>query len=264
MNAKAHSPYFLKDLAKLLISCDRKARILPAADPLPLIRRVSVTTPTLEEVKQSIERDDYSDGLLKAASAFEHLRDRANQLGMNEEAENAQADYEIFSFHTATPFIGQDTRDRLIPLCGTPDGPFSWPDIASFPEKKLNYCETRMNNTSNPFLKARYADVLFEAWNKCLQKNKQQIGRVLVDSLVSTGYLRLRKEPPQYLEFVQDYARATDVALKVGLLDKIPELAAKLISVMNGFRDHDMQYVYHVSAIMRGVARAGCKTSYGH
>lgn len=213
-----------------------------------------MTTRSLEELKESIEKEDYSAGLLKAASAFEQLRNQAMELAINEEAENAQADYEVFNFYTATPFIGQDSKDRLIPLFASADGSSKWPDITSFTEDRLKYYETRMNITSNPFLKARYADVLFEGWNRCLKKNKREIGEVLLESLLLTGSLQLGEKPPHYLEFVQDLARALDIALKVGLRDRIPELADKLISVMDDFRDDDTKYVYHVSAIMRGIA----------
>ncbi|MFC1835952.1 DUF4209 domain-containing protein [Thermodesulfobacteriota bacterium] len=220
-------------------------------------------TNKLEEIKDSVQNEEYDEGLLTAASAFERLRDEAVELGLDEEVWAAKAEIEIFNFMTATPFVGQDYDERLIPLRTSPDKSEKWPDVESFDEKRLKYYEDRMEKTTNPYLKARYADVLFEAWNQCLAKNKREIGEVLTDSLLSLGMARIKKEPRPYLEIVQDYARVIDVSIKVGLRDRLTETAKRLISILKDLQGSDILYVYHVSAIMRGVAGSRLRTEVG-
>jgi len=95
------------------------------------------------------------------ASLFRRLRDLKHQAGQTREAEMAQWEVDCFSFRT------QDGRLQSM-FSGTDDKgqPVEYPAISTLSDGELDYIQRRLEITTNPILRARYAHTLWESRRK--------------------------------------------------------------------------------------------------
>jgi hypothetical protein len=88
---------------------------------------------------------------------FQKLRDKLHKANLNAEAVTAQWEIEFWHFVL--------TEGKLKPTFTGTDGkgdPFEFPDIKSFDDRTYDHLELRLEKSTNPVTRARYANIL---WN---------------------------------------------------------------------------------------------------
>ena len=95
------------------------------------------------------------------ADLFQKLRDLKHKNGQADDAEKAQWEIDCFNFVTK--------NGKLKPMFSGTDGqgqPFEYPSMSKLSEKELDYIEARLEATSHPIIRARYAHILWESPTK--------------------------------------------------------------------------------------------------
>ena len=112
------------------------------------------------------------------ASLFQRLRDLKHKTGQTRETEIAQWEVDCFSFRT------QDGKLQSM-FSGTDDKgqPVEYPAIFTLSDGELDYIQRRLETTTNPILRARYAHILWES-----RRKHKKYAEIAVDS-----YLELVK-----------------------------------------------------------------------
>lgn len=124
----------------------------------------------------------------KIANLFQRLRDFKRENGQIDEAEMAQWEIDCFSFGTQngklkSMYSGTDDKGR----------PCEYPDISKLSDSELDYIEGRLESTTNPILKARYANILWES-----QKKHRKYAKIAVDAYLNLIELyeeKINKDP---------------------------------------------------------------------
>jgi hypothetical protein len=112
------------------------------------------------------------------ANLFQKLRDLKHEVGLVDEAKQAQREIDCFSFglengELKSHFTVTDDKGR----------PFEYPDVSRLSDDELDHIEMRLSETSNPILQARYAHIL---WGS--KRKHDKYAKIAVDS-----YLELIK-----------------------------------------------------------------------
>ena len=206
----------------------------------------------ISETLEQIEKTPYFRWMGNAGSMFKEVRDVAEKRGETEMARHAQFEIEINLLGEKAPFISSDYRQRFVGLWGYTNGS-EWPCLRDFSAEQFNYYEYRFRETANPFLKCRYADILFECHPSGLKLNKFELGKMLVDLLIETGSAHLVQSQPDFPDFLQNIARAGDVAIKLNNAEMLDIVVGSLTPVMENLDGKDLRWLYETSLIMRGI-----------
>ncbi len=114
---------------------------------------------TPEEILKCLEEDRSEPNLShRRAELFKKAAYLAASRGDLESARGHWAEFLLYSLHAAEP--DNDNGDYLQPMITI--GTWGWPDPNSIPDNMLDYLEERFERTGNPYLKARYADFLWQ------------------------------------------------------------------------------------------------------
>lgn len=114
---------------------------------------------TREQILQYLE-EDCSDPNLnnRRADLFRQAAYMAASEGDLESARGHWAEFLLFSLHATESDNGN--AEYLQPTITI--GSWGWPDPSSIPNVMLDYLEERLGQTGSPYLKARYADFLWQ------------------------------------------------------------------------------------------------------
>ncbi|GLH64133.1 hypothetical protein [Parageobacillus sp. G301] len=203
-----------------------------------------------DKVKQ-LERISYSKYLSEFAGEFKKIRDWAKEKGLVRFEKMAQYEIEVLSLRDQTPIVKINDRGRFIPMIEYKDGT-KWPDIENFTGEQIAYYEQRLEETENVFLRARYADFLFEHGDKHGTKNKYEISKILLPSLLEIAEKHLDKG--NFYSFVSDLARAVEVSLKMGNKEWIEIVLKKIESTLHMFdKNKDYRWTLELSRLLRNI-----------
>jgi hypothetical protein len=171
---------------------------------------------TDDEFKYEIER------------LFIKLRDIKNKGKEIEEAEKAQWEIDCFNFMLVKgelkfSFSSTNNKGEIV----------EYPNLNNFTEKTYEYLITRLNNTSNPILKARYAHILW-----CSPKKHSKYAQIAVDCYLKLLKIYEQKDqdnPEKHygLDVLEMIENAFAIAIKVKY--KIDEVKAEIIRLISEF-----------------------------
>jgi hypothetical protein len=94
------------------------------------------------------------------ANLFRQSAFKCAERGDSENTRRFWADYLLFSLHAQQPDAKDKSGRYLRPMIQI--GSLGFPDPDSIPDVMLDYFEERLAQTRNPYLKARYADFLWQ------------------------------------------------------------------------------------------------------
>ena len=217
-----------------------------------VMKNVGHTNQSTSQFLKEIEGTPYFQFMGNAGKMFKELRDLALTRAETGIADDAQFEIEIHHLAEKHQFIDDDYRERFVGVFGTGDGG-QWPDMKGFSQEQFTYYQLRLSKTTNPFLKCRYADLLFECNPPGLKLNRFELGKILVNLLIETGEIHLQQVPPDYPFFLYNIARAADVAIKLNNAGMLARVVDSLMPVLSILRGKDLRWVYETSRIMRGV-----------
>ena len=108
------------------------------------------------------------------AAFFQKVRDRKNEARQTETAEKAQWEIDCFSF------VARDGKLKCT-FSGTDENgkPWEYPSISKLGDKEVEYIASRLKDTLNPILKARYSHILWESPRKHIKYAKIAIDSYL-------------------------------------------------------------------------------------
>ncbi len=215
---------------------------------------------TTDQLIDSIEGIRYLRWMGAVAEEFVRLRNKAQVDGNAELARNAQFEIDIFSLDTNRPFMDSQAKTRFMSRIRFPNGT-KWPDVERFSEEQLQYYESRLSSSKNPFLKIRYADVLFERWSRKRRFNKFELGQILVNLLVETSHSHLAQPKPHYKEFSWNLARAVDVAITLNNHTLLRSALDVLLPLLASLEGNNIEHIYLMSVIVRGISESRMKAS---
>lgn len=94
----------------------------------------------------------------KVVESIGELVAALDEAGENEQARKAQHELLAFAFNLSDAGAGPRFSGK------TPDGDdYCWPDLESLDEEAIDYYKARVAETNNPQIRARYAQILWEA-----------------------------------------------------------------------------------------------------
>jgi hypothetical protein len=163
------------------------------------------------------------------AGLFQKLRDAKHKTGQADEAEKAQWEIDCFNFMTQkgelkSLFSGTDERGQ----------PWEYPAMYKLSDKELDYIAARLEGTSNPILKARYAHILWAS-----RRKHEKYAKIAVDSyleLVKFYEEKDRKEPQAHygLDVLDSAEQASFLGLKIKYrIDDIGSEKRRLVKDFN-------------------------------
>lgn len=119
------------------------------------------------------------------------------------------------------------------------------PSIQNIDEKMLDYWEKRLYETQNPFLKARYAGLVYDFSPPILgDKAKYQIQKIYVESLLEAVEKRI---PRHIIESFNKIGRALEVAIRLNDNAIIKRAKILLIDFENEVNDQEEHGVWSYS-----------------
>lgn len=162
------------------------------------------------------------------ASLFQKLRDLKHQAAKTDEAEKAQWEVDCFNFRIQNGelkcmFSGTDDKGQ----------PFEYPAISKLSDKELDYIENRLEGTSNPILKARYAHILWVSPRKHDKYAKQAVDSYL--KLVRVYEEKDRKEPQEHygLDVLDSVETASFLAFSINY--RADDVRSEMKRLVQGF-----------------------------
>ncbi|MBI5570725.1 MAG: DUF4209 domain-containing protein [Desulfomonile tiedjei] len=210
------------------------------------------TEKSTQDLWDQIEKTPHFRWMSEAGKMFKTVRDLAEQRGERELALQAQFEIEIHHLGVSHPFINKDYRQRFAGMFGHSDGT-EWPCLEGFSPEQFDHYEHRLHDTANPFLKCRYADVLFECHPKGCRLTRLELGMILVHLLQETGTSHLNQSEPEYPLCLFDIARAADVSIRLHSAELLTPVIKRLMALSQSLDGKRLRWVYEISRIMRGV-----------
>jgi len=167
--------------------------------------------------------------LHQIANLFQKLRDVKHAAGQTDEAENAQWEVDCSNFRThkgelKSMFSGTDNKGQL----------WEYPAISKLTDKEIDYIAARLESTSNPILKARYAHILWASHRK-----HKKYAKIAVDSyleLVKSCEEKDKKEPQAHygLDVLDSIEQASFLGFKINYrIDDIRSEMNRLVKEFN-------------------------------
>ncbi|MFH0977652.1 MAG: DUF4209 domain-containing protein [Spirochaetota bacterium] len=144
----------------------------------------------LNELYEHLEKEatDYH----HVFSLFKNVRDKKNELKQYEEGEKAQWEMDCFNFT-----VNNGNIKHRYSKTNNEGALLFFPDIMKFSDMELEYIEHRFNKTTNSFLKARYAHILWESPRKHINYAKSAIDAYL--DLIRIFEKRDKKDPTAHI-----------------------------------------------------------------
>ena len=168
------------------------------------------------------------------ATLFRNLRDKKIEEDLTKEAEIAQ--WEIDFFH----FVLKDENCHCT-WSGTKDNGeiFEYPTFTVFTKEKYEYLKSRLENVTNPILKARYAHILWAS-----PKKDNNYAQIAIDSYLElveiySSMMKENQKENYELEIIHSVKCAFYLSSKVKY--KIEEVKSKLLNLVLGF-DLESEY----------------------
>lgn len=183
-------------------------------------QKVQQAGPTMDkclEILEEIESISDTKYYTEFKEGFTKIKKLAEENDLSEQQKLAQYDIDICSLCLTRNISGSDNH-RFCAYYSDGNGN-EWPNIASFTPEQYRYYEQRLLATNNIFLRARYADFLFEHGVGKIEMNRYQLSIHLQDAFSElTEYYY--KKSAEY-EFVTSLGRLNEIALRMNNEQKI-------------------------------------------
>ncbi|WP_422404726.1 DUF4209 domain-containing protein [Mammaliicoccus sp. JADD-157] len=178
---------------------------------------------------------------------FKKIRTWAENENLKDVVKLAQYEIEILSLFEETPILLKNKK-RFSVFVTLADGR-EWPDIQKFSDDQFEYYEKRLDETSNVFLKARYSDFLFEYGNKKTTKNKHEISRYLLSSLVE-----IISHYREGFGYISVLARLVEVSLLMRDREKLKKAVELMYLQISEFdNNNEYRWLYALSKLTREI-----------
>jgi hypothetical protein len=162
------------------------------------------------------------------ANLFQKLRDLKHAAAQVDEVEKAQWEVDCFNFRIQngelkSMFSGTDGEGH----------PFEYPMISKLSDKALDYIATRLESTSNPILKARYAHILWASPRKHDKYAKRAVDSYL--ELVKVYEEKDKKEPREHygLDVLDSVETASFLAFSINY--RVDDVRSEMKRLIKGF-----------------------------
>ncbi|MBI5358359.1 DUF4209 domain-containing protein [Candidatus Amesbacteria bacterium] len=162
------------------------------------------------------------------AEAFSKLLDENKSNLTTEQEQQLKWEFLLFRLTTKNSFASDGLRtERFVPMATFNDGSI-FPDPNTFPDKTLEYFESRAKTSTNPILKARYLDIL---WEKSKSKKKHLFAVEAVEQYILN--VDAYENEDAIMEKLDGLQRATELVLilEKNLLKK--PLTDKVVQKLN-------------------------------
>lgn len=155
------------------------------------------------------------------------LEAKKGNLTMDQE-QQLKWEYLLFRLMTKNSFATDGLKtERFKPMATFTDGSI-FPDPNSFPDTAMNYFESRSAASSNPILKARYLDFL---WEKSSSKKKHIFAREAIEQYLLT--VDEYDNEDAVMEKLDGLQRATELSLIFESKSSKKPLTEKVIAKLN-------------------------------
>lgn len=168
----------------------------------------------------------------------------------------AQYEIEICSLQEKNPILSKNKKEkRFVPkFCFT--NYKKWPNLHNFTDSQIKYYEERLNETDNIFLKIRYSDFLFEYGDKNTTKNKYEISRILLSSLVEISS-HIKDEN----NYISTIARIVEVSLLMSNQEKLQKAIDLIYIQLSENEEHkEYKWLYELSKLIREILNSKFKS----
>ena len=161
---------------------------------------------------------------------FNPLIEKYQKNGEKENEKKAQNEREIFFFE-----IGEGHLSPKMILTDQQGNPVPYPDITKFDNNSLEYIDSRLNQTTNPFLRARYSIALWES-----RKKHAKYARIAINEFLNliNIYSELDKKRPNDhfgLEVIESIKNAYMLAKQIKDKDKIDECKKNIVDLIKNY-----------------------------
>ncbi len=181
------------------------------------------------------------------------IRDVASERGNSTLERHAQLELEILKFHPKPPIIYEDYKTRFIPVVEWTNG-HKWPDVSTYSTDDFYYIKTRLETTSNIFLRCRYADFLLEYGDKIGLK-AFTVAKAFIDSLALV--LDSYAENDDDIGIVHLLARGFQVSLKMMNQEMLQVVTNKVFSFIDMFTEaKEYRWIPELAKMIREVAES--------
>jgi len=205
----------------------------------------------LYEALLQIEESDYIMYPHNAASEYKKIMGAARELGDGDLESSCRYESEVLSLVECCPIIRRDYDTRFV---SSNEATYSTcPDIRKFNDSQIEYYKERLKSSNNVFLKARYADCLYELASNKTKPSKYELGWILVQLLMDVAKIHLAEGRNNYIRYYEDMARAVEVSLRLNLMDLLKSLAEELLRVAPLLDGENVRWVLESSEILRAI-----------
>lgn len=162
------------------------------------------------------------------AEAFSKLLEDHKSELTPDQNQHLKWEFLLFRLMTKNHFASDGLKtNRFVPMATFNDGSI-FPDPNSFPDSALVYFEKRAKTATNPILKARYLDFL---WEKSKSKQKHLFAIEAVDQYILTA--DAYKAEDAIMERLDGLQRATEIALTFETKKNNQPLCQKIVKKLN-------------------------------
>jgi hypothetical protein len=209
---------------------------------------------TMDELQDVAEREYVKDFHL-LATAFQSVRDRAQERGDEDGASLCQWELEAFSLVSSPQIIRDGKGEPLTAQFVMTDGT-RWPDITAFPKAQFDYFYRRFKDEKNPLLKVRYAEISYEHGFRVLGINRYELSVALVPLLLWLFDRHIQRDDPFFVGALHALDRATVVGLSMkntNSLTLVCDKANELLGLLQSSGKH--RWSLEVSELLRAVKK---------
>lgn len=180
---------------------------------------------------------------------FKKIRTWAENENLKDEVKLAQYEIEICSFCERNPILSNNKYEKRFAAVATFADGTEWPDIRKFSDNQFEYYEKRLDETNNVFLKARYSDFLFEYGDKKTTKNKYEISKYLLSSLVE-----ISEHYREGYNYTSSVARLVEVSFLMKNRENLKKAVELIYQQINGYdKCKDYKWFYDLSKLIREI-----------
>jgi len=187
------------------------------------------------ELDFTLPRENVLRQLQESASKFESRHQRADlwrraafafaERGDPESARRLWAESLVVSLDAREPHNGDDANRYLHPMIQV--GSYVFPDPDSIPDVMLDHIEARLCEIANPYLKARFADFLWQ------RKRQHQHARAAIEAHLAI--MEADAEPGNHREAAESARRALSLAFTLRDGTLVEAVMERITSISEGW-----------------------------
>ncbi|MGO4185337.1 DUF4209 domain-containing protein [Paenibacillus sp. TAF43_2] len=192
----------------------------------------------IEEKLKEIDGVDYFEYTFQAARMFEQVELMAQELNDIEVQNLSSIQARILNLNVHSPIIDEGYTRR-----------FDVENILN--EDEIKFIENRLTESSNLFLKSRYADYLYEFGIGKISINRFEVGKVLVGIILQTGDIHSHRK--NYINGLADFARAASISLQFNNKDLLQLTIDAIFTMLVALNGNELRWILEISEIIREV-----------